>query len=170
MLQNRAHAHFNNVYVVAPNVGPVYLHPRMEHPFDIAGGQSHIVDYQGNVLSYSTSGTNTFVSAIVDIEALRQFRVMNLNSNWMKDLRTEVFRRMYEQPIHPKNLWMWQEPISHEHVDELYRRNIKRLIKRGSYTPPAHDFEGAKFFPMDAPRSPAEAWEKARHLWDEPDD
>ena len=39
MLQNRAHAHFNNVYMIAPNVGPVYLHPKMQHPFDIAGGQ-----------------------------------------------------------------------------------------------------------------------------------
>ena len=170
MLQNRAHAHFNNVYVIAPNVGPVYLHPKMQHPFDIAGGQSHIVDYMGNVLSYSPSGANTFVTAIVDIEALRQFRVMNLNSNWMKDLRTEVFRRMYEEPIHPKNLWMWQEPISHKYIDELYRRNISRLIKRGAYTAPANEFEGARFFPMDARRSPDEAWSEARHLWDEPDD
>ena len=28
LLQNRAHAHFNNVYMVCPNVGPVYIHPR----------------------------------------------------------------------------------------------------------------------------------------------
>ena len=28
LLQNRAHAHFNNVYMVCPNVGPVYVHPR----------------------------------------------------------------------------------------------------------------------------------------------
>ena len=50
LLQNRAHAHFNAVYMICPNVGPVYVHPRMEHPYDIAGGNSHIVDYQGNVL------------------------------------------------------------------------------------------------------------------------
>ncbi len=37
---------------------------------------------------------------------------MNLNSNWMKDLRTEVFRRMYEEPIHPANLWLEQHPKS----------------------------------------------------------
>ena len=40
----------------------------------------------------------------VDIEALRQFRAMNLNSNWMKDLRTELFKGMYDEPIHPRNL------------------------------------------------------------------
>jgi hypothetical protein len=56
------------------------------------------------VLGHTASGANTFVAGIVDIEALRQFRTMNLNSNWMKDLRTEIFRRMYSEPIHPKNL------------------------------------------------------------------
>jgi hypothetical protein len=65
MLQNRAHAHFNSVYMLCPNVGPVYLHPGMEHPYDIGGGNSHIVDYLGNVVAYSASGYNTFVSAIV---------------------------------------------------------------------------------------------------------
>ena len=50
LLQNRAHAHFNSLYVVAPNVGPVYVHPQMEHPYDIGGGSGHIVDYQGQVL------------------------------------------------------------------------------------------------------------------------
>ncbi len=166
LLQNRAHGHFNNVYIIAPNVGPVYLHPKMKHPYDIAGGQSHIVDYMGNVLSYSPSGYNTFVTGIIDIEALRQFRVMNLNSNWMKDLRTEVFRRMYEQPIHPKNLWMWQDPLSHEFVDEFYRRNIRKLIKRGTFTAPAHNFEGAKYIPADD-LPPALSWKGAKELWAE---
>ena len=76
------------------------------------------------------------MAGIVDIEALRQFRVMNLNSNWMKDLRTELFRRMYEQPVHPPNLWLEQDPLQHEAVDEVYRANIERLIERGAFTPP----------------------------------
>src|SRR5919197_869876 len=154
MLQNRAHAHFNSVYVLAPNVGPVYLHPGMRHPIDIGGGNSHIVDYQGAVIGHTASGANTFVAGIIDIEALRHFRVMNLNSNWMKDLRTEIFRRMYEAPIHPKNLWLEQDPASHAEVDEVYRANIRRLIDRGSYTPPANEFEGARFYPMDPDLSP----------------
>ena len=74
--------------MLCPNTGPVYVHPRMKHPIDVAGGNSHIVDYTGNVISYSPSGANTIVPAIIDIEALRQFREMNLNSNWLKDLRT----------------------------------------------------------------------------------
>ncbi|HUZ51671.1 MAG TPA: hypothetical protein VMU94_03985 [Streptosporangiaceae bacterium] len=30
LLQNRPNAHFNNVYMVCPNVGPVYVHPTMQ--------------------------------------------------------------------------------------------------------------------------------------------
>lgn len=166
MLQNRAHAHFNSVYMVCPNVGPVYLHPRMRHPYDIGGGHAHIVDYMGNIVSYSPSGYNTFVAGTIDIEALRQFRVMNLNTNWLKDLRTEVFRRMYEEPIHPRNLWLEQDPLPHAEVDEIYRANIRRLIERGAYTEPSSSFPGARYIPIDHD-PPAEAWEKARHLWDE---
>jgi hypothetical protein len=62
---------------------------------------------------------------------------MNLNSNWMKDLRTELFQRMYSEPVHRKNLWLNDEPGQHADVDEIYRANIARLIARGSFTPPA---------------------------------
>ena len=166
LLQNRAHAHFTNVYVLAPNVGPVFLHPKMEHPFDIGGGSSHIVDYMGNVISYSPSGYNTFVAGMVDIEQLRQFRVMNLNSNWIKDLRTEVFRRMYDEPIHPRNLWLEQDPLRHAEVDDVYRGNIRRLIERGTFTPPAFEHPGARYVPMgDGSKTPDEEWQETKALW-----
>ena len=165
MIQNRGHAQFNTVYMICPNVGPVFLHPKMKHPVDIAGGNSHIVNYDGNIISYSASGYNTMVAAIIDIEALRQFRVMNLNSNWTKDLRTEIFRKMYEQSIHPKNLWIKKDPMSHEKVDEIYRANIRCLIKRGSYTPPADTFPSAHY--QSGTSSPEEEeWENIKTLWD----
>ena len=126
---------------------------------------SHIVDYFGNIMSYSASGYNTMAAAILDIEALRQFRVMNLNSNWMKDLRTEVFRKMYELPIHPKNLWLDQDPLPHEKVDEIYRANIRCLIERGSFTEPANRFRGAHY--QSGASSPEEErWENIKTLWD----
>ena len=166
LLQNRAHAHFNTVYVIAPNIGPVFLHPRMEHPYDIAGGSSHIVDYYGNVAAYSASGYNTFTSAVIDVEALRQFRVMNLNSNWLKDLRTEVFRLMYEKPIHPANLWLERDPAGHAEADDVYRSNIARLIERGTFTAPATDFPGARY--IRAPGDENVDWNTIRReLWGE---
>jgi beta-ureidopropionase len=166
LLQNRAHAHFNNVYMVCPNVGPVYVHPAMEHPYDIANGNAHIVDYNGNVLGHTSSGANTFVAGVIDIEALRHFRTMNLNSNWMKDLRTEVFRRMYDEPIHPKNLWLEDEPLGHTEVDEIYRANIRRLIDRGSFTPPARPAAGVRYIAAsDQPRDTS--WSDMKSLWEE---
>jgi beta-ureidopropionase len=164
LIQNKGHAQFNSVYMICPNIGPVYLHPKMKHPIDIAGGNSHIVDYMGNVLSYSASGYNTFVVATIDIEALRQFRVLNLNSNWLKDLRTEIFQKMYEKPIHPKNLWLNQDPFHHAEVDEIYRENIGRLIERGAYTLPASSFKGARY---QSEATTAVAWEKLKSLWEE---
>ena len=116
-------------------------------------------------MSYSASGYNTMVAATLDIEALRQFRVMNLNSNWMKDLRTEVFRKMYDLPIHPKNLWLDQDPLPHEKVDEIYRENIRCLIKRGAFTEPANRFRGAHY--QSGASSPEEEkWENIKTLWD----
>ena len=163
-LQNRAHAMFNNCYVIAPNIGPYYLHPGFEHPFDVAGGNAHIVDYQGNLISFSASGTDTVIAAIIDIEQLRHFREMSLFGNWMKDLRTEIFKRMYEKPIHPKNMWIDKEPLQHEDHDKIFRQNIKRLQERGVYTPPAKHYAGSKFIHPVKDRK-MRAWEKMRDLF-----
>ena len=92
---------------------------------------------------------------------------MNLNSNWMKDLRTEIFRRMYEEPVHPKNLWLDDEPRRHADVDEVYRANIGRLVARGSFTPPARAFPGARYIaPGESPDD--DDWEQVRGLWPAP--
>jgi predicted amidohydrolase len=164
MVQNRGHAEFNSVYMLCPNVGPVYVHPNIQHPFDVGGGNSHIVNYRGEIISYQASSNNTMVGAIIDVEALRQFRSMNLNSNWIKDLRMELFKRMYEKPIHPKNLWLEEEPKHHAEVDEIYRSNIRKLQERGTYTPPSHDFEGAY---CQSPATNEKEWKKLKKLWDD---
>jgi len=167
MVQNRGHAEFNNVYMLCPNTGPVYLSPSAKHPIDIAGGQSHIVGYRGEVLAQSVSTNNTIVSAILDIEALRQFRAMNLNCNWLKDLRTELFRDMYAQPIHPKNLWLNSDPAHHNEVDKIYRANIEALFERGTWTRPYHNFEGAKLLPEGDPGADEAKWREIRSMWHE---
>jgi predicted amidohydrolase len=163
LIQNQGHAEFNSVYMLCPNAGPVYLGATSKHPVDIAGGSAHIVDYRGQVVSYSASTNNTIVAATVDIEALRQFRAMSLNNNWLKDLRVELFRRMYEKPIHPKNLWLKDEPRSHAEVDEIYRANIRRLQERGTWTKPAYDHPRCRYQPSG---DDGESWEDVKkRLW-----
>ena len=166
MVQNRGHAEFNSVYMLCPNAGPVYLSPRSKHPIDIAGGNPHIVNYRGEVVSYNASAYNTLVCATIDIEALRQFRLMNLNSNWLKDLRTELFKRMYEKPIHPKNLWLNQAPLGHEEVDEIYRQNIETLVKRGTWTKPYFEHEGCRY----QPGTEGAGWADLKKMWSSWDD
>jgi hypothetical protein len=127
----------------------------MEHPYDIGGGNSHIVDYQGNVLGHTSSGANTFVAGIIDIEALRQFRTMNLNSNWMKDLRTEIFQRMYSEPVHPKNLWLNEEPEQQASTRSTARTSVGSSAggaSRRRRTPPRG--RGTSH-PETIPRSPS---------------
>lgn len=165
MVQNRGHAEFNNLYMLCPNIGPVYLSAASRHPMDISGGSSHIIGFRGEVLSQSASSNNTFVSAIIDIEAQRQFRAMNLNSNWLKDLRTELFRDMYQQPIHPKNLWLHQEPLHHDEVDKVYRQNIESLYERGTWTRPHYPHPGARLQPEGDPGMSAEQWLEAKKMW-----
>jgi len=163
MIQNRGHAEFNSVYMLCPNAGPVYLGATSKHPVDIAGGSAHIVDYRGEIISYSASTNNTIVAAPVDIEALRNFRTMNLNSNWLKDLRTELYKSMYEEPTHPKNLWLDDEPKHHAEVDDIYRANIQRLIDRGTWTKPALKHPGARLQPAGDDDS---SWEEIKQrLW-----
>lgn len=162
MIQNRAHAEFNSVYMLCPNIGPVYLSASSRHPIDISNGNGHIVDYRGQIMAHSISSQNTIVGAVIDIEALRQFRAMNLNSNWLKDLRTEIFRKMYDTPIHPRNLWLHEDPKGHAEVDEVYRGNINRLYERGTWTRPAHDFPGCRFQPGDGG---SVTLADIRHMW-----
>ena len=165
MVQNRGHAEFNNVYMLCPNTGPVYLSPSSKHPIDIAGGHSHMVGYRGEILAQSVSTNNTIVSAIIDIEGLRQFRARNLNSNWLKDLRTELFRNMYKDPIHPKNLWLKDDPAHHIDVDDIYRANIESLHQRGTWTRPFHQFEGAQLLPEGDRGTDAAKWRELKSLW-----
>ena len=63
---------------------------------------------------------------------------------------------------------MDQDPLSHAEVDRVYRQNIERLVERGAFTPPAHDFEGARYFPPDD-LQPAESWKQAKRLWEKDD-
>lgn len=83
----------------------------------------------------------------MDIEALRQFRIMNPNSNWLKDVRTELFLRMYDRSIHPANIWLAGEPGRNAEGDEICLANIARLVEAGTYTQPAHRFPGARHLP-----------------------
>ena len=41
--------------MVCPNIGPVYFHPKTEFPVNISGGNSHIVDYRGEIMAHQNN-------------------------------------------------------------------------------------------------------------------
>ena len=57
--------------------------------------------------------------------------------SWLKDLRTEQYKIIYEEPIFPKNLWLDPPPGYGKTAGrmDVLRKSIETLQKRGTYVP-----------------------------------
>lgn len=137
-IQNQARALDNNCYLIACNVGTYYLNAESDTPIDTFGGHSMIVDYKGNIIGrHDYSGGSSWVAGTIDIEALRRFRASAQWDNWMKDLKTEQYRLIYEKPIYPKNLYLHRKPYTHaEYRKEVIERQIELMHERGIWARP----------------------------------
>jgi predicted amidohydrolase len=124
-IQSRARALDNNMYIVAPNI-------------DTFGGRSYIIDYKGRIVGKQDYGAgSTYVGGVIDIEALRDHRARAQWDNWMKDLRTELYQILYEQPIYPKNLYLQRAPMKHaEYREQVIKRQIRLMHERGIWVEP----------------------------------
>lgn len=138
-LQNRAHAMFNQVYVVAPNLGPDIQ--KDGGVVDLFGGRSMIVNHRGTIVAQQTGWTSgdSFVTTVIDIEALRKVRMANGLYNQFKDMRTEQYAAIYQKPIYPKNQYLKDAPAEGwlAREDATRARNIQELVKRGVFTLPS---------------------------------
>ncbi|MFZ7089398.1 nitrilase-related carbon-nitrogen hydrolase [Curtobacterium sp. RRHDQ10] len=136
-IQNRAHAMFNNAIVVAPNLGPERGPDGVLN--DLFGGRSMIVDHKGSIIvqQEGLASGDSFVSTVIDIDALRRARQSNGVFNGFKDLRTEQYAAIYAEPIYPKNQYLDAPPATGWLAREkaLRQRNIDLLESRGVYTP-----------------------------------
>lgn len=138
-IQSRARALDNNFYVVAPNLATYYLFVDEETPIDTFGGRSLIIDYKGRTVGqHLYGGGSSYVAGTIDIDALRYHRTHAQWDNWMKDLRTEIFQLVYEQPIYPKNLYIERPPFTHaEFRKEVIQKQIDSLIERDVWRRPS---------------------------------
>ena len=140
-ISNRARALENNMYIVAPNIGSYHLYNEGRHfGIDAGGGQSMIVDYRGQLVGKQrdTNGS-TFVSGVVNIEALRHHRESAQVTNWLKDERSELAQIIYEKPIYPKNRYMDKIPGKHaDYMNEVIDKQVALLQKRGIWKLAAH--------------------------------
>jgi predicted amidohydrolase len=105
-LANRARACDNNCYVVAPNSGLYHFASESHDGLDVTGGHSMIVDYRGQVIAQHDANTSSWAAAVLDIATLRHFRQNATMRNWMKELRTEIFRLIYDRPVYEKNFYL----------------------------------------------------------------
>ena len=137
-IQSRARALDNNVYLIAPNMGTYYLFPEDDTAIDTFGGRSSIINYKGQIIGHQDYGAgSTFVEGVIDIEALRDHRARAQWDNWLKDVRTELYQLLYEQPIYPKNLYMDRAPMKHdEYREQVTRKQIDLMHERGIWVKP----------------------------------
>jgi predicted amidohydrolase len=137
-IQSRARALDNNLYVVAPNMGTYYLFPEDDTPIDTFGGRSFVINYKGQIVGRQEYGAgSTYVAGVIDIEALRDHRARAQWDNWMKDLRTELYQILYEQPIYPKNLYLDRAPMKHaEYREQVTQKQIDLMHDRGIWVKP----------------------------------
>lgn len=138
-IQTRARALDNNMFVIAPNMGTYHLTADSETPIDTFGGRSLIVDYRGQIVGRQDyGGVSTSVCGPVNVEALRHHRQSSSWTNWMKDLRTELYQIVYEQPIYPKNLYLDRAPMKHaEYAEKVTRVQVKLMQDRGIWKKPS---------------------------------
>lgn len=144
-VQNRSRALDNTLYVVAPNPAAYLPSPETKFPLDTFGGKSMIVDYQGRIISaHESGGSASYASAIINVPALREYRARSLWGNWLKDLRTEQYRLIYERSVYEPNRALFRPPLQHAENDAVIRDSIRRLHESDVWVPPAEAADEAE--------------------------
>lgn len=148
-VQNRSHAIFNACYVISPNTGPVHSFPetyedwRHAWPMDYSGNQSQIIDYRGQIIGQHVGAVDYFTSAIINIEALRDYRLRTLIGSYsLRDLRVDQYSLIYKAAeamggIYPRNLYMDELPLSNAEAIQVRRYVQNKLVDKGICIPPS---------------------------------
>ena len=144
-ITTRARALENNMYVLSPNLGTYYLLPEEETAVDAGGGNSMVANYKGQVIGKQQySNGSTFISATIDIEALRYHREHAQVSNWLKDIKSEMCQLIYKDEIYPKNLYLEQQPFKHEeYKKQVIDRQVDMMLSRDIWRKSAYTDEGS---------------------------
>ena len=130
-VQNRARAADNTAYLLAPNCGALIMPGNPPTSIGGAlGGRSMIVGYKGEVLAQSSVVDDCYVASEINIDALRHYRENARFQNWLPYLRSEIYQKIYQQPVWPKNLPAMDDAAA----GEVLAETIGRLTDQGSFT------------------------------------
>ena len=94
-----------------------------------------IVDYHGAIQCRADYGGETVTAAVIDIESLRRRR-LERRHNWVTQLRTEVYHKMYELTIYPRNLFLQRELTALGGRERLAEQPIAHFIETGIWKAP----------------------------------
>ncbi len=125
---NRFHAMSNLAYVVASTQGRTI---GSDQPEFRCPGNSMIADFNGAVVAMADYPGDTVTGGVINLEMLRRRR-MDPTWNFLSQLRTEVYRDIYKEPIYPANRSLKKGFANVGERDSP----IENLVKRGIYTKP----------------------------------
>lgn len=132
---NRASAYHNANYVIATNFGPYFTHPDVDAPYTLAGGNSMIVDYKGNIVRKANHGNEAWVPGEINIKKLRDYRGSAAFGVMLGQMRSGLWRQIYERwPEYPKNLYLKKTYPRARDRRDLQREVAKKLFESGIYT------------------------------------
>jgi predicted amidohydrolase len=129
-ITNRAIAYTNKVYTLASGPGATV---REQFPLYYCPGHSMVVDFNGRLLCHADYPGETVAGATISLETLRKHR-MEHDNNHLTQLRTEIFRKIYEKTIFPANKFIQKPPKTTEERKQL--QPIDKFIKKGIYKLP----------------------------------
>jgi len=125
----RVRAYENMAYVMLSNLGPVGedvnapLEPRIP---------SEIVDYTGKALATATDGGEGFITAMIDIDALRTARTKPNSQNWLSELQVPVHKLGYDTAkFFPVDAFAKTPLQSAKDFDAIKARVIEDMLARG---------------------------------------
>ena len=131
----RVRAFENLMYILTTNLGPT----GRDRTAPLAQMlPSEIVDYRGRALATAKDSAEGFLTATIDIEALRTARIATEPLNNLAQLQAEVHRRGYDAAHFARTNAFAKKPInSAEEHQPLFRGDVDALIRRGVIKPPA---------------------------------
>ncbi len=131
-VQNRSRAIENTAYMIATNTGALEVAGKdgITTIGGALGGRSAIYNYKGDEMAITYAVDNAYVAAEINIEALRNYRETARFQNWIPFLRTEIYKKLYDGSLWPKN----NPPMQHEEADEIFYDTVKKLKKNGTFT------------------------------------
>jgi len=133
-LQNRARALDNTAYLLGPNTGSLIMPGAPGAAPTVIGGalggRSMIAGYKGELLAASRVADDCYVSAEINIDALRHYRQTARFQNWLPYLRSEIYRRVYDGSIWPANL----PAMDDAQAEQVFNSAVAGLTRRGAFT------------------------------------